>query len=123
MPDIAVAAVDRLERGADRHIVFGGVVERVLARADIPFAPGHDRAHMRRESHIRYLEAHLVVALAGAAVRQRVGALLDGDLGLAPGDQRARDRGAEQVDPLVDRAGLEHWEQEVAYELFAQIFY
>ncbi len=67
------------------------------------------------------LEAHLVVALAGGAVADGVGARLAGDVDLLLGDQRPRDRGAEQVDALVQRVGAEHREHVVADELLAQV--
>ena len=51
----------------------------------------------------------------------RVGADLAGDLDLLLGDQRPRDRGAEQVLALVERVGAEHREHVVADELLAQI--
>ena len=54
------------------------------------------------ERVIGQLEADLVVALAGRAMRHRVGADLLGDLDLLLGDQRPRDRGAEQILALVD---------------------
>ena len=44
-----------------------------------------------------------------------------GDLDQALGDQRPRDRGAEQVDALVERVHAEHREDEVADEFLAQI--
>ena len=68
------------------------------------------------------LEADLVVALAGRAVRHGVGANLLRDLDLFFGDQRARDRGAEQILPLVKRVRPEHRIDVVAHKLFAQIF-
>ncbi len=67
------------------------------------------------------LVADLVVALAGRAVRDRVGAERAGDLDLALGDQRPGDRGAEQVLALVERVGAEHREDEVLHELLAHI--
>ncbi len=66
-------------------------------------------------------EAHLVVALAGGAVGNGVGAGLVGDLDQTLGDQRARDGGAEQVLAFVDGVGAEHREHEVAHELFLEI--
>ena len=69
----------------------------------------------------RELEAHLVVALAGRAVGDRVGADLVGDLDQALGDQRTRDRSAEQVVALVLRIGAEHREDVVAHEFLAQV--
>ncbi len=67
------------------------------------------------------LEPHLVVALAGGAVGDRVGADRVGDLDLALGDQRPRDRGAEEIFALVERIGAEHREDEIAHEFLAQI--
>ena len=54
-------------------------------------------------------------------MRHRVGADLLRDLDLALGDQRPRDRGAEEIRPLVERVRPEHGEDVVAYELLAQI--
>ncbi len=54
-------------------------------------------------------------------MRHRVGADLAGDLDLLLGDQRPRDRGAEQIKPFVLRIGAEHREDIVADEFLAQI--
>ena len=51
----------------------------------------------------------------------RVGADLLGDLDLLLGDQRPRDRGAEQVQALILRVGAEHREHVVAHEFLAQV--
>ena len=51
----------------------------------------------------------------------RVGALLLGDLDLLLGDQRPRDRGAQQIDAFIERIGAEHREDIVADEFLAQI--
>ena len=93
----------------------------LLARAQVPFAPRRDHLHVGLERVIGELEAHLVVALAGGAMRDRVGADLFGDLDLLLGDQRPRDRGAEQILALVERVGAEHREHVVAHELLAQV--
>ena len=50
-----------------------------------------------------------------------VGAELLGDLDLLLGNQRPRDRGAEQILALIHRVGAEHRKYIVADELFAQI--
>lgn len=67
------------------------------------------------------LEADLIVALAGATVRDGDAVLLlrDGDLGA--GDDGARQRGAEQVDVLVDGVALNGREAELLDELAAQV--
>ena len=70
---------------------------------------------------IAEFEADLVVALAGGAVRYRVGARFARDFDLALGDQRPCDRRSEQVLAFVDRVGAEHREDKVAHELLAQI--
>ena len=46
------------------------VFDGVLARDDVPLAPRRDHRQVRRQRLVGQLEAHLVVALAGAAVRQ-----------------------------------------------------
>ena len=85
-------------------------------------APRRDHFQLRREPREGELEAHLVVALAGRAVADRVGALGVRDFDLSFGDQRARDRGAEQIVTLVHGVGAQHRKDEVARELFAQVF-
>ena len=54
-------------------------------------------------------------------MRDGVGAGLPRDLDLSFGDQWPRDRGAEQIDALIERVGPKHGEHKVAYELLAQI--
>ena len=118
--------VDRERRVAafvlgDRNLVLLGEFDQPRARGQIPFAPGRDHGHVRLERVIGQLEADLVVALAGCAMRNRVGADFLGDLDLLLGDQRARDRGAEQILPLIDRVGAKHREHVIAHEFLAQI--
>src|SRR3546814_6376305 len=55
------------------------------ARAEGPFAPGGDDLDVRLQRIVAELEAHLVVALAGRPVGDRVGAGLGGDLDLQIG--------------------------------------
>ena len=51
----------------------------------------------------------------------RIGAGLGGDLDQPLRDQRPGDRGAEQIEPFVERVGAEHREDEVADEFLAHI--
>ena len=104
-----------------RDLVLLGIFDQRGAAGQIPFAPRRDHLDVGRERIIAELEAHLIVALAGGAVADRVGADLPRDLDLALGDQRPRDRGAEQIQPLVERVGAHHREHIVADELLAQI--
>jgi hypothetical protein len=104
-----------------RDAVRLGVGQQLLAREQVPLAPGRDDLHVGHQRVGAQLEAHLVVALAGGAVRDGVGAGLARDLDQPLGDERARDRGAEQVLALVDGVAAEHREDEVAHELLAQV--
>jgi hypothetical protein len=54
-------------------------------------------------------------------VRDGVGAGFVGDFDQALGDQRTRDRGAEQVFAFVDGIRAEHREHEVAREFLAHV--
>jgi hypothetical protein len=101
--------------------VLGGVGHQLLAREQVPFAPGRDDLDVRVQGVGAELEADLVVALAGGAVGDGIGAGLGGDLDQALGDQRPGDGGAEQIFALVDGVGAEHRVDEVAHELLAQV--
>jgi len=67
------------------------------------------------------VEADLVVALAGAAVGDRVGALAPRHLHQQLGDERARQRGRERIRALVHRICLEVRPDEVADEPLARV--
>ena len=54
----------------------------------------------------------------GDGIRAR----LPGDLDQALGDERAGNRGAEQIDTFIDGVGAEHREYEVLHEFLAQVF-
>ena len=104
-----------------RNLVLLGEGDQVLAALERPLAPGRDDLDAGLQRVIGELEAHLVVALAGGAVTDGVGAGGARDLDLLLGDERPRDRGAEQVDALVERVGAKHREHVVAHEFLAQV--
>ena len=71
--------VDRERRLAalvlgDRDLVLLGELDQVAARLEVPFAPGRDHLDVGVERVVGELEAHLVVALAGGAMGDGVGA-------------------------------------------------
>src|SRR5690606_7747872 len=86
----------------DRDGVFLGVVHQLLAREQIPRAPGGEDFPARLERIGAQLETHLVVTLAGGTVGNGVGAGLVGDLDQALGNQRTGDGGTQQVFAFVD---------------------
>ena len=98
-----------------------GEFEQLGAAGQIPFPPRRDHLDVGLERIIGEFETHLVVALAGRAMGDRVGADLLGDLDLLLGDQRPRDGGAQQIDALIQRIGAEHGKDIVADEFLAQI--
>jgi hypothetical protein len=98
-----------------------GEFQQAGARGQLPFAPGGNHLDVGVERIIGELEAHLVVALAGRAMGDRIRPSLPRDLDLALGDERPGDGGAQQIAALVERIGAEHGEDEVADEFLAQI--
>ena len=118
---IAVHAVRLGGGGGDRDAVLLRVFDEVHAAREIPLAPRGDDLDVRLHRIGGQLEADLVVALAGRAVADRVGAFGAGDFDQALADQGTGDGGAEQVVAFVDRVGLHHREDEVAGELFIQV--
>ena len=88
----------RLDRDAARLRVD----DLLVARPDL-VAQRRDHLHARVARLEGELEAELVVALAGAAVDDRLGAEVLGDPGDRLGDDRPRERGDERVLALVER--------------------
>ena len=122
VPQVLVARVqlllvDALERDPPRV----GVRKRVFARRNVPLPPGSDHPQIRRQRGEGQLEAKLVVALAGAAVRQGLGTRPARDLDHAARDERSRDRRTEQVLAAVDRTCPQHREDVFGNEFLAQI--
>ena len=76
---------------------------------------------MRGERGERALEAHLIVALAGAAVAERIAILGDGGIDLRSRDDGPGDRCAEEIAPLIDRTGDRHGIGELFEEGLAEI--
>src|SRR5205085_1019845 len=88
---------------------------------DVPLAPRGDDGEVRGEGLVGQLEADLVVALAGAAVGERVAAGGEGDFDLLLGEQRAGDRSPEEVLMLVDAAGADELPDVLGDELLAHV--
>ncbi len=104
----------------DRDTVLLCIGEQFFTRGQVPLAPRRDHLDVGLQRVGAELEAHLVVALAGGAVGDGVGTRLLGDLDQPLGDQRPRNRRAQQVFAFIDGVGPEHRKHEVAHELLAQ---
>src|SRR5256885_16466283 len=89
VPDVAVAAVNVFFALLDGNVVLLRVGDGVFARIDVPLAPGRDDPHVGSDGLVSQLETNLVVAFAGAAVRESISAELQRDLRLALGQNRA----------------------------------
>src|SRR5439155_8315344 len=75
VPQIAITAVNFLPAGGHRNSAFLGIVETVFSRLEIPLPPGRDDFKFRSQGLVCQFEADLIVALAGAAMRDRGRAL------------------------------------------------
>ena len=120
-PQVDVDRVDRVLGDRDLDVAGLGVLDLLLA------AQTHADAHRGDDSQ-RWVqgvggdvEADLIVALAGAAVRDRVGAFLVSDLDEELGDHRAGHGRGQRVDALVERPGLYVRPAEVAHEAVAAV--
>ena len=104
----------------DRDAVLAGVLDLLLA-AHRPLAHGRDHLQLRGERGDRAVDADLVVALAGAAVGDRVAAgaarVFDGELG----DQRPAEGGEERIGPAVEGVGLDGGGDVAVGEVLARI--
>jgi hypothetical protein len=89
----------------------------------MPRPDGRDHLQLGRERGDRGLDPDLVVALPGAAVRDRVAAgparVLDRELG----DQRPAQGGEERVAEPIDRIGLDRRQHVLVGELLARVQY
>jgi hypothetical protein len=112
-------------RAADWNSGCGGVVqESVTARetlVELGQSPWGDNLDLWLQSIECQLEADLVVTLSSATVADSEATLLLGNGDLGPGDDWAGQRGAEEVDVLIDGIALNGREAELLDELPPQI--
>mmetsp|Transcript_10507 Transcript_10507/g.17053 ORF Transcript_10507/g.17053 Transcript_10507/m.17053 type:complete len:350 (-) Transcript_10507:1206-2255(-) len=92
------------------------------SRGQVPLPPRRNHLDVGVERIGGQLEPHLIVAFAGCAMRHGVCTGRFGNLNQTFGNQRTRNRGAQQVQTFIDRIGAEHRENKVAHKLFSHIF-
>ena len=97
VPQVLILGVVGLPADLQRHVVGLGVGDLLFSALDVPLPPGGDDGHLRGKALDGQLEPHLVVALAGAAVADGVGALGLGDLHQTLGDDGPGEGGAQQI--------------------------
>src|SRR5690606_14827129 len=103
--------------------VLLGPLAQGRAAGQVPFPPWSDDVNVGRQRVSRPIETELVLARAGGAVGHRIRPGFARDLDQPLGDQRPRDRGAEQIVAFIAGVGAHHREDEVAHEFLAQIVY
>ena len=101
VPHVFIFGIVGLAVDFQRNVMRFGIFDFLFTGFDIPLPPGGDDFHFRRKRFERQLETHLVVALAGAAVANRVGALFFSDFRQAFGDAGTRVGSAEQIGFIV----------------------
>ena len=104
--EVLVDRVRLLLRDGDRDVVACRVLDGVAA-GEAPHAYRGEHLEIGRERPHADFEPHLVVALAGAAVRDRVRTELPGRGNEMSGDDRTRERRHQRVLPFVERVGLD----------------
>src|SRR5699024_8647622 len=119
-PHVLVDREGRLLGDVDGDLVLLGELDRLLARPRV-VANGGDHVEIRGESAEAHLEAHLIVALTGAAVADGRAAVLLGGLHQVLDDERPRDRGHQRVLAHIHAVGLDGGRAVVVGELVAGV--
>ena len=120
VPQVLVLGVVGLTGDLQGDVVSLGVVDLLIAALQIPLTPGSDDGHVGAEGLEGQLETDLVIALAGAAVADGVGALGDGDVSQGLGNAGTGEGGAQQV-ILILGAELQGGEDVVLHEVLLQV--
>ena len=86
MPEVLVLTVVCLAVDLEGDVMRLGILDLLLTGLDAPLTPRSDDGHIGSEVLDSQLKAHLIVALAGAAVTDSVRALLESYLDQSLGD-------------------------------------
>lgn len=111
--------------GGNGDLLLSGVVKEIAtaleAVAELLDSPGSDDLDLRVNGKESQLETDTVVALASAAVRDIVTALLLSNAHLSTGDHRAGQTGSKQISSLVLGVALHGTVAELLDELAAEV--
>ncbi len=117
---VQIDAIRTLFCRFDGDAVLGGESDLLIA-AHLPFADGGDDFQIRRQRLEGDVEADLIVALAGAAVRDGDGVVFAGGIDHQLGDERPAQRRGQRIFALVERAGHQGGKDETIDEQIAGI--
>ena len=123
MPQVLVLGVVGLSCYAQRDVVCLSVIYLLITGLDAPLSPGSDYSHIRSKCLYGKLKAHLIVALACAAVGNGISALLESDLCYLLCNDGTGKGGAKKVLALVYSPCLKGGIYIVLYEFFLEIQY
>src|SRR5438128_713182 len=121
VPEVAVMAVNLFSGCRNWDVAFLRICDRIMPRLNVPFAPGSNNLELWSERFIGELKSHLIVAFAGAAVRQSVRAFRQRHFHLPLCQQRPRDRGPEQVLAFVGCPGFNERPEIFSYEFVSKV--
>ena len=120
VPQVLVLGVVGLPADLQGYVVGLGVVDLLVTALDVPLPPGGDDGHIRGEPLDGQLKPHLVVALAGAAVGDGVGALRLGDLHQLLGNDGSCKGRAQQI-LLIAGAHLQGGDDDLVHHLVGEV--
>ena len=121
VPEVLILGIVGFAVDFERNVMRLGIGDLILAGFELPFPPrGNDRKFRGKRLDCK-LKAHLIVSLAGAAMANRISALLLGNFNKPLCDGGPCERGAEQIFLFIDRAGLDGGVDVIGYEGFLQI--
>ncbi|MPM42215.1 hypothetical protein SDC9_88878 [bioreactor metagenome] len=121
MPEVLVLGVVGLAVDLQRNVMGLGVVYLILAAFELPGPPGGNHFHLRGKRLESQHKAHLIVALAGTAVGNGVGALFEGNFRDMLGDDGAGKGGSKEV-VLVAGTCLQRGDYVGIHEFVGDIF-
>ena len=115
-----------MENGLSPRLSLGtgiwfGPGDELGAAGQVPFAPGGNHLDVGRQRGDAEFEADLIIALAGGAVGDGIGAGFAGDFHQTLGNERAGYAGAQKIITLITGIGAHHREDEIAHEFLADI--
>ena len=122
VPQVLILGVVGLAVDLQRDVMCLGIVDLFVTALDVPLTPRSDDLQVRCKVHDGQFKAHLIVALAGAAVAHGICTLGAGDLHHTLCQNGSCKAGAQQI-ALVIGPGLHGGDDVILHKFIGQIFY